>query len=134
MLAILKADGSSKHPTELELEILKILWQQGPCTVEQVRESLSAVDRDLTHSSVITVMNIMVKKGYLERNKQGRAFQYEAHVSDTQINRGMLGDLMERVFDGSASALMLELLETADLDAEELKKIRAMINRKARKS
>lgn len=122
----------SSYPTDLELQILKILWQEGPQTVEQVREELGRVERDLTHSSVITVMNIMVKKKYLSRKKQGRAFQYEARVSDTQINRGMLGDLMDRVFDGSATALMLELLETADLDADELKEIRAMINRKSR--
>ena len=124
----------SSYPTDLELEILKILWQEGPRTVEEVREALAGADRAraLTHSSVITVMNIMVKKEYLERKKQGRAFQYEASVTVTQINRGMLGDLMERVFDGSATALMLELLETADLDSDEIKKIRAMINRKAR--
>ena len=54
----------STHPTELELGILKILWQAGPRTVEEVRETLAVGDRarELTHSSVITVMNIMVKK------------------------------------------------------------------------
>ena len=124
----------SSYPTDLELEILKILWQAGPQTVEEVREALAVADRarELTHSSVITVMNIMVRKKYLTRTKQGRAFRYEACVVDKQINRGMLGDLMDRVFDGSASALMLELLETADLGADEIKAIRAMINRKAR--
>jgi len=124
----------SSFPTELELDILKILWQHGPQTVEEVREALAAADRgrELTHSSVITVMNIMVKKCYLSRTKQGRAFQYKATVTEQGINRGMLGDLTERVFDGSASALMLELIETADLDAAELKEIRRLINRKAR--
>jgi predicted transcriptional regulator len=102
--------------------------------VAAVRESLAVGDRarNLTHSSVITVMNIMVKKEYLTRKKQGRAFRYEACVADKQINRGMLGDLMDRVFDGSATALMLELLETKDLDEREIKAMRAMINRKAR--
>ena len=124
----------SSYPTELELVILKILWQAGPQTVEEVRETLSVGvrARELTHSSVITVMNIMVRKQYLKRKKQGRAYQYEACVGDKQINRGMLGDLMDRVFDGSASALMLELLETVDLDADEIKAMRTMINRKAR--
>ena len=126
------ARPSSSYPTDLELEILKILWQEGPQTVEQVREQLAALDRELTHSSVITVMNIMVKKKYLRRKKLGRAFQYEPCVSDKEINRGMLGNLVERVFDGSASAMMLELLETADLDADEIKEIRRIINRKAR--
>ncbi len=126
------ARPGSSYPTELELEILKVLWQQGPRKVEEVREALAESGRELTHSSVITVMNIMVKKKYLKRKKHGRAFQFEARVADKQINRGMLGDLMDRVFDGSATALMLELLETTDLDADEIKEIRAMINRKAR--
>jgi BlaI family transcriptional regulator, penicillinase repressor len=122
----------STYPTELELEILKILWQDGPRTVEQVRESLAAGQRELTHSSVITVMNIMVRKKYLTRKKQGRAFQYRARVSEKEINRGMLGNLVDRVFGGSAAATMLELLQTTDLDAGELKEIRRMIDRIAR--
>lgn len=126
------ARPSSSHPTELELEILKILWQAEPQTVEQVREALTAAGRELTHSSVITMMNIMVKKQYLKRQKAGRAFEFRSCVSDKEINRGLLGNLVDRVFAGSASALMLELLETSDLDADELKEIRRIINRKAR--
>lgn len=126
------ARPSSSYPTDLELEILKILWQKGPQTVEQVREALAGLDRELTHSSVITVMNIMVKKKYLKRKKLGRAFQYEPRVSDKEINRGMLGNLVDRVFDGSTSAMMLELLETADLNTDEIKELRRIINRKAR--
>ncbi|MFT5522740.1 MAG: BlaI family penicillinase repressor [Pirellulaceae bacterium] len=127
------ARPSSNYPTDLELEILKVLWQSGPQTVEEVRESLASpeCDRQLTHSSVITVMNIMVKKKYLQRKKVSRAFQYEACVLETQVNRGMLGDLVDRVFDGSATAVVLELLETSDLDADEIKEIRRMISRKA---
>jgi predicted transcriptional regulator len=126
------ARPSSSYPTELELEILKVLWQDGPNTVEAVREALSASGRELTHSSVITVMNIMVKKKYLKRQKQGRAFQYQAMVTGKEVNRGLLGNLVDRVFDGSASAMMLELLESADLDADEIREIRKIINRKAR--
>ena len=124
----------SSFPTELELEILKVIWRHGPQTVEQVREALAKgkPSRTLTHSSVITVMNIMVKKEYLERAKQGRAFAYSASVSEEDVNRGMLGDLMARAFNGSASAMMLELMETADLDDNELKEIRQMLNRKRR--
>jgi len=126
------ARPSSSHPTDLELEILKILWQAGPQTVDEVRRALAARDRELTHSSVITVMNIMVKKKYLKRQKVSRAFQYQPCVSDKEVHRGMLGNLVDRVFQGSATAVMLELLETNDLDEAEIKEIRRMINRKAR--
>ncbi len=124
----------SGHPTVLELAILKILWQDSPQSVQDVRESLAAGSpgRDLTHSSVITMLNIMVRKKYLKRTKRSRAYLFRPIVSERDINRGMLGDLVERVFDGSAKSMMLELLETADIDVEDIAEIRRMINRKAR--
>ena len=126
------ARPTSNHPTEFELAILKILWEESPKTVDEVRESLAAAGRKLTHSSVITVMNIMVRKDYLKRNKRGRAFEFSPLLEEQAVGRGMLQDLVSRVFDGSASSVMLELLETEDVDSEELKAIRNLINRKAR--
>jgi predicted transcriptional regulator len=123
------ARPASGHPTELELAILKVLWQRAPRTVEQVRAVLGAAGRELTHSSVITVMNIMVRKGYLERARVGRAFEYAPRVAERQISRGLLLDLVYRVFDGSARAVVLELLEAGEVDAEELAAIRRMIRR-----
>jgi BlaI family penicillinase repressor len=128
------ARPSSDYPTQLELEMLKILWQQSPLSVQQVREALEEQpsSRTLTHSSVITVLNIMVRKKYLKRTKHGRAFCYQPLVTEQQVNRGMLGDMVNRVFDGSAKALMLELLEGAEIDAKELNEIRRLVNRKAK--
>jgi BlaI family transcriptional regulator, penicillinase repressor len=126
------ARSSSEHPTELELEILKVLWQASPRTVEQVREALVTAGRNLTHSSVITVMNIMVRKKYLVREKKGRSFEYRHLVGGKDVGRGLLNDLVQRVFDGSAKAVVLELLETVDVDAGELAEIRRLINRAAK--
>ena len=130
------ARPASEYPTELELQILKVLWEDSPATVERVRAALAELDppRELTYSSVITLLNIMVKKGLLTREKSGRAFEFSPSVQEKDINRGMVGDLVRRVFDGSATALMLEVLETQDLDPEELKLVRRMINRKAREA
>ena len=125
------ARPTSKHPTELELEILKILWRDGPVTVRQTRDALVAV-RDLAYTSVMTVMTIMVKKGYLSRHKSGPGYVYQAKVSEAATTRKMLGDLIDRAFDGSAASLLVSLLETKDIDAEELKRLRALINRKAK--
>lgn len=126
----------SEYPTELELQILKVLWEEAPANVERVRTALAELEppRELTYSSVITMLNIMVKKGLLSRAKVGRAFEFSPTVQEKDINRGMVGDLVRRVFDGSATALMLEVLETQDLDPEELKLVRRMINRKAREA
>ncbi len=120
----------SGHPTELELTILKVLWQGAPRTVEAVREALAGAGRDLAHSSVITVMNIMVRKHYLRRTKVGRSFEYEPTVAGRDVNRRFLDDLVNRVFDGSAKAVLLELLETSDIDAEELAEVRRLIDQR----
>jgi BlaI family transcriptional regulator, penicillinase repressor len=124
---------ASEQPTELELEILKVLWQQAPLPVREVRERLAAdAVRDLTHSSVITMLNIMVRKGFLRRHKEGKAFLFTPQVRQENISGSFVGDLLSRVFNGSPQALVLNLLETADLDAEELAEIRRLINRKAK--
>lgn len=122
----------SEYPTELELEILKILWQEAPRTVEAVRETLAAQGRELSHSSVITMLNIMVRKDYVERTKNGRAFEFTPLVREDEVGREMVNDLVTRVFDGSASTLMLRLLETSDVDAQELAEIRKLIQKAAK--
>jgi len=121
----------SEHPTELELLILQVLWEESPLPVGDVQERLAKgrAKRDLTYSTVITVLNVMVRKQYLKREKLGKAFLYSPLVSEESVGQGMLGDIVDRVFDGSASSVMMNLLEKRDMDPEELKEIRKMINR-----
>lgn len=118
----------SRHPTELELEILKVLWRDGASSVRQVRQALAA-KRRLAHTSVMTVMNIMLDKGYLRREKVGGSYAYRPRVSQGATTRRMLKDLIDRAFDGSAAAVAVDLLETADIDSDELKRLRKLINR-----
>jgi predicted transcriptional regulator len=125
------ARPSSEHPTELELEILKVLWQESPLPVREVRRRLEEeAGRTLAHSSVITMLNIMVRKGYLRRKRNGKAFHFAPRVAKDRVHGGMLRDVVTRLFDGSASAMVLSLLETTDLDDEEMKELRRMVNRK----
>ena len=124
--------SSSEHPTELELEILKILWDESPLPVREVRERLERAGRTLAHSSVITMLNIMVRKGYLRRNMEGNACLFAPKVARDQVAGGIVGDVLSRMFDGSASAMVLNLLETADLDSDELAELRRLIARKAK--
>ena len=125
------ARPSSRYPTELELEILKVLWRDGPAPVRHVRDALAGF-RELAYTSVMTIMNIMTKKGYLKRTKQGGRYVYSTKITEKSISRKMLRDLVDRVFDGSAVAVMLNLLETADVDEAELKQLRQIIKRKIR--
>ena len=121
------ARPSSRHPTELELEILKILWRDGPAPARHVRDALTGF-RDLAYTSVVTIMNIMTRKGHLKRRKQGGRYVYSPTISERSVSRKMLSDLVDRVFDGSAVAVMLNLLETSDVDENELEQLREIIN------
>jgi BlaI family transcriptional regulator, penicillinase repressor len=123
----------SPYPTELELAVLKVLWREGPLSVRALRDTLATGPRprDLAHTTVITVLTILAAKGYVRREKVGNAHVYHPLVPEAQVSGRMLQDLVDRVFDGSAKALMLQLLQTADLDADELRELRRLLGRKA---
>ena len=125
------ARPASTHPTDLEMAILKILWREGPSPVRCVRGELVGF-RDLAHTSVLTIMNIMVEKGYLQRVKQDNYFVYRPKITREATTRGMLRDMVQKAFDGSTVAAMVNLLESSELDSESLKQLRTMINRKAK--
>ena len=123
------ARRASKYPTELELEILKILWHLGPKPVRPVRQAL-APKRELAYTSVVTIMNIMVEKGYLSRHKTGPSYEYKPIVSESATGRGMVNDLVDRVFDGSAKALMVNMLESKELSRAEILSLRELLDDK----
>src|SRR5262245_15601767 len=124
------ARPKSEHPTELELQILKVLWDRAPLPVRDVREALARSGRDIAHTSVITTLNTMVAKRYLQRKREGKAFLFSPRVNREEVSSRMLGDVVDRVFDGSAAAVMLSLFDRADLDAKELRELRRAIDRK----
>jgi predicted transcriptional regulator len=121
---------ASRHPTELELEILKVLWRGGEMRVRQVRSAL-APRRELAYTSVMTIMNIMVDKGYLRRRRRGIGYAYRPRVTQKATTRRMLRDLMDRAFGGSPAAVMLNLLESAELDEAEIAELRSLLDRRS---
>ena len=123
--------GASRKPTELELLILRVLWDaESPLPVREIRILLADRGRDLAHTSVITMLNTMFDKRFLVRRKQGNAFLFAPKVTREEVSQRMLSDVVERVFDGSASALMLSLFDCSDIDAEEVRELRRLFNRK----
>ena len=128
------ARPTSDFPTELELQILKILWDNSPWPVRDVRQALANAGRDIAHTSVITTLNTMVDKKYLKRTKQGKSFLFVPRVSRQQVYEGMLGDVVSRVFDGSPTDVMLSLFNCAEIDEEELKELRRIINRRLKET
>lgn len=127
---------NSVHPTELELKILKVLWDVDPMTVREVRESLASNGRDLAHTTVITTLGTMVDKGQIEKLEptQGKAFRFSPLIQRGDVSNGMLGDLVDRVFDGSAEAVMLSLFDVTELDENELASLRKLLNKKMREA
>ena len=127
---------ASEHPTDLELQILKILWEKSPRTVREVRDALAQQGRDLAHTSVITTLGTMVQKGQLQKlpPQEGKAFRFAPLLAHEDVSSGMLGDLVSRVFDGSAEAVMLSLFDVTDLDESELARLRTLLNKKMRES
>lgn len=130
------ARPNSKYPTELELQILKVLWDAEPMTVREVRESLAGGGRKLAHTTVITMLGTMVDKGQIEKLEptQGKAFRFSPLMQRDDVSRGMLGDLVDRVFDGSAEAVMLSLFDVKNLNEEELASLRKLLNKKMREA
>jgi predicted transcriptional regulator len=116
----------SKHPTDLELEVLQILWDSGPLTGQAIRDELAAT-RPLTYQSVMTVLGIMEEKGYVTRKKVGGRFQYRARVTQQATSKRMMRDLVDRLFGGSAAVAMINLLESSELNDQELEQLRKQV-------
>jgi BlaI family penicillinase repressor len=123
-------------PTELELSILKVLWnadsQSLPMAVRDIRTELASIGRELAHTSVITILNIMVDKKFLRRKKIKNAFYFSPIQRQESVQSNMLADIVTRVFDGSAQSLMVALLDQADVSASELKQLQKLIREKAK--
>ncbi len=106
--------------TPLELEIMHVLWDHGPATVAEVQPQLKA---PLAYTTVMTMLGILFKKGKVKRTQQGRAFRYRAAVSRERATGTALADVLERVFGGSAEALVMSLVETRGLTADDLARL-----------
>ena len=115
-------------PADFEQQILGVLWNHGPCTVRQVIEQLS--DKKRAYTSVLSVMQVMQKKGLLKtkRKREGLANVYEAKVTREQVAKPLLQGLVNRVFSGDASLAVQQLLAATEINAEDLDAIRAYLN------
>ncbi len=121
-----------ESPTPAELEVLQVIWERGPSTVREVMSVLNR-QRPRAYTSVMSLMNVMVEKGLLATKAKGRAFVYAARASQAGTQSEIVKDLLNRVFDGSASALVTHLLAEAKPDSDELEEIRKTISEFARK-
>src|SRR5579872_4154968 len=115
------------EPTEAELEILRVLWQHGKRTVRQVHDSL-ARDNPVAYTTVLTTLQIMHQKGLVKRDESERAHVYAATLSQRRAQKRFLGKLLQRVFEGSSTELVMQALGSGKpASPEELAMIRARL-------
>ena len=114
-------------PTSSELEILHVLWNRGPSTVREVHDSLSET-KELGYTTVLKLLQIMTSKGTVRRNETQRAHVYEACLPAEQTKRQLAGDVLQRVFEGSASQLMMHALAGRKSSPEEISELRRLLD------
>jgi predicted transcriptional regulator len=119
-------------PTQAELEILSVIWELEAATVREVYERLNAA-KPTGYTTVLKLLQLMDEKGLVERDRANRAHVYRAKVKQNETGKQMLGDVLQKVFGGSALKLVQQVLETETTTAEDLKEIRRMIREAEKK-
>jgi predicted transcriptional regulator len=110
--------------TEAELRIMDVLWRKGSGTVQQVLDWLPSV---LAYNSVLTTIRTLEKKGHVKHVKDGRAHVYEPIIGREEATRSEIRHLVSRFFRNSHEALVLNILQDEAIDADELKRLREML-------
>jgi|ERR1700677_3374563 predicted transcriptional regulator len=105
--------------TPLELQIMQVLWSEGPGNVQQVQKRLAA-QTELAYNTVQTMLNILERKGRVRRALEGRAFVYCAVVSQETVLGQAVRDLVERMFGGSSEELVMSLIKSRQVDPERI--------------
>jgi len=118
--------------TEAELRLMDVLWQKGPGTVQQVLDWLPAKPA-LAYNTVLTTIRILERKGYVGHAKDGRAHVYEPLIERQDATRSEIRHLVSRFFRNSHDALVLNILEDSEIEGEEVKRLRKMLEQVSKK-
>jgi len=122
------ARKKSQTLTEAELPIMEVLWEKGAATVGEVAEALSK-DRLVAYNTVLTLMRILERKGYVRHTKDGRAFVYQPLLDRSEASRTAVRQLLNRFFNNSPELLMLNLLQDEAIDQKEIERLRGLIGK-----
>ena len=120
---------ATQHPTDRELEILDLLWKQGPMGLGELRDALAA-DREVAATTVATLLRIMHGKRLVRRRQTKAGYRWSACVTPKDAASGIIGKLVDRIFDGSAGRLAAHLVENGGLSPSELADLRRLIEQR----
>lgn len=115
--------------SDLQLSLMRVLWQRGEASTADVAEALRT-ERDLAHTTVATLLTRLEKRGLLASRREGRALLYTPLVSEADVQRSMVGNLLDRLFAGRTSALVSHLLDARSVDAGELAELQALLKQR----
>jgi len=127
------ARPASTRPTEVELQILRILWDLGPSPVREIHKRLTA-DKGTNYSTTVKMLAVMLDKGLVHRDERAQPHVYRAGISRKNAGRLMLGELIEKVYEGSAMTLVLQALSSSKASKEERDEIRRLLDQMEGKS
>ncbi|TND09939.1 MAG: putative transcriptional regulator [Bacteroidetes bacterium] len=113
-------------PTESELEILQVLWENGPSTVRFINDKLNE-QKETGYTTTLKIMQIMTEKKLLKREEDGRSHIYKAAIRRDDTQKQMLDRILETAYGGDAAALVLQALGHSKTTKEELEQIKAFI-------
>ncbi len=118
---------------ELQHAIMTVLWERGEATTAEVHEALRG-ERGLAFTTIATMLRKMEDKGVLAHRADGRQFVYRPTVSEDQVRRSMVGQLVERLFGGDPKALVAHLVSEHEIDADELVQLRRRLSSRAKRA
>jgi BlaI family transcriptional regulator, penicillinase repressor len=118
-------------PTDLELQLLKAIWDRGQATVREVFQDLSA-QRKIAYTTVLTMMGVLERKGHLEKIAGERAYLYRPTHPKTEVVEGMIDEFVDRVFRGATKPLLVHLVEDPNMPAEDLAEIEKLVRARRR--
>jgi predicted transcriptional regulator len=125
-----KATESEIRLGRLELQIMNVVWSRGKATVYEVKDDLSQ-GRKPAYSTILTMMRKLEAKGYLKHDVDDRTYVYESTISRKTVRHGLLGDLVDRLFEGSSSLLLTSLVEQDRISDEELGEIKKLFKKRS---
>ena len=124
------ARRKTEHLTPLELEIMHVLWDVAPANVQTVQRELK---RELAYTTVQTVLNILHRKGKVQREMKDRAYFYQPVVSRSHVTGEHMSDILDRLFGGSAESLVMSLVETKHLTPKKLARLQKLLEEEGQK-
>lgn len=110
---------------DLQIAILRVLWDEGEATVARVTEAIAGKRRAPT--TIATMLSKLERRGIVAHRVEGRQFVYRARVSEQEVTHTMVADLTQRLFEGDVSALVSHLIRSEEIERDELVRLRAMI-------